>query len=93
MDSKWTTYKELELITEEAPNTVKTQFAIKAIFGKITTWLLSTLAPSNEPKIWFKTDRNGLVWWYIYDPVSNHRVCCSSQAEVLAWLEDRYYNC
>ncbi len=87
MDSKWMTYKQLELITD-AP---EPRFKFGNFLNKIGTWLLTTCVPSHEPRIWTKTNRKGVILWYIYDPVSDRKICCTSQAEVMSWLESRYY--
>ncbi len=48
-------------------------------------------ANANEPQIWTETDRYGNTYWHAYDPVSGRSVSLDSEAEMRAWLEQRYY--
>ena len=47
---------------------------------------------SSEPIIRQQCDRQGNLYYSIYDPVTQQRRICTSEAEVRAWLEQRYYH-
>ncbi|MEM6447909.1 MAG: hypothetical protein AAFY57_15670 [Cyanobacteria bacterium J06642_2] len=44
-----------------------------------------------EPRIWKIMRADGTTHWRIYDPTSDRRHSFSSENEVRAWLERRYY--
>lgn len=46
---------------------------------------------ANDPKIRERHDRQGNVWFDVYDPVSGRSALLNSEAEVRAWLDTRYY--
>ncbi len=47
--------------------------------------------PDYEPKVWEKKNRNGTVYWNVYDPVLGYTARFSSELEVRLWL-DQYFN-
>jgi hypothetical protein len=53
----------------------------------IATWVVQT----SEPKVSEKRDRQGRLYYQVYDPVSNSSATFGSEAEIRAWLEQRYY--
>ena len=54
-------------------------------------YLANMAAGSSEPIIRKRCDRQGQTFYAVYDPVTHHRTICNSEAEVRAWLEQRYY--
>jgi hypothetical protein len=48
------------------------------------------LAGGSEVRIWQTRTRNGELQWHAYDPNQGHGVTLSSEAEMRAWLEQRY---
>ena len=63
---------------------------------KILKWLKSSLNKwvyySQEPKITCKKNRQNNCYFQVYDPVSRRSANFTSEAEVRAWLEERYYH-
>ncbi len=53
----------------------------------IASWVIQT----SEPKVSERRDRKGHLYYQVYDPVSNTSAAFSSEAEIRAWLEQRYY--
>ncbi|MEM6255712.1 MAG: hypothetical protein AAF821_22590 [Cyanobacteria bacterium P01_D01_bin.156] len=53
--------------------------------------VLKLATGSSEPVIEKQSDRQGQPVYSVYDPVTQQRVDCLSEAEVRAWLEQRYY--
>jgi hypothetical protein len=49
------------------------------------------LNQENELKVWQSCDRFGQTWWHAYDPLTERYVCRDSEADILIWLEERYY--
>lgn len=60
-------------------------------FGKILETLFVTAAGAQEPKIWQTSDRNGVLIWHIYDPMTKESTSFTTELEVRSWLEQRYY--
>ncbi|MGC1216735.1 MAG: hypothetical protein WA883_04630 [Phormidesmis sp.] len=52
-------------------------------------WLLQSLADSNQVRLWTKITPAG-IQWYAYDPSTQRRFSCHSEAELRVWLENRY---
>ena len=55
-------------------------------FGR---WLLQSLTDSNQVRLWTKITPTG-TQWYAYDPSTQCRFSCNSEAELRTWLENRY---
>ena len=60
---------------------------IKLLKNSFTNWAYY----SREPKITCKKNRQDNCYFQVYDPVSHRSGSFSSEAEVRAWLEERYY--
>ncbi len=58
--------------------------------AKVGTGVLAFLLDSSEIKIVEKTDKNGVLTWEVWDRVKGDRSTFSSEAEVRAWLDERY---
>ncbi len=54
------------------------------------TLLFRSMAPSGEPVIKTWRDRQGQMFYAVYDPTTGQRLTCSSEAEVRQWIEQRY---
>ena len=69
---------------------------IKNSLGPLFQQILATVAGSTDPivrqRVYKGGDRHGQTYCTIYDPVSQQRTVCASEAEVRAWLEERYYH-
>ncbi|MGK7892861.1 MAG: hypothetical protein AB4372_04250 [Xenococcus sp. (in: cyanobacteria)] len=48
------------------------------------------LVSKNEPYIKQKRDRNGNLYWQVYDFTTNKSYTFGSEREVRAWIEERY---
>lgn len=53
---------------------------------------LDSTSNYQEPKINQKCDRQGNIYWQIYDPVTRQYASFASEKEVRIWLEKRYYH-
>lgn len=65
--------------------------------SRFRRWLRATLsalatraAGSDQPRIQQHSSDDGTVFWQVYDPVSQQRLIFDREAEVRAWLEQRY---
>ncbi|NEP44064.1 MAG: hypothetical protein F6K35_34510 [Okeania sp. SIO2H7] len=58
--------------------------------GKLGAGVLEFLLDSSEIKIFEKTDKEGNLIWEVWDRVKGDRSTFSSEAEVRAWLDERY---
>ena len=45
-----------------------------------------------EPKVWQKCDREGNIYWLIFNPITSLYISFGSEQEVRIWLEERYYH-
>lgn len=53
--------------------------------------IVNTLAGRSEPQIYRKRDRQGNWYFRVYDPVSKRSATLSSERELRAWIDQRYY--
>ncbi|GAB4364587.1 MAG: hypothetical protein Kow00121_00390 [Elainellaceae cyanobacterium] len=99
MKAKWETYKELELIPdamwEQVSNSkskkVSVMLSIRALLSNLWGFAANILIESDEPQIWKKYDSKGYPFWSVYDPDTKQSYLFSSEADVLTWIEERYY--
>ncbi len=61
-------------------------FYLKRMAGAIAHFLTNDSAP----RIWQTRTQTGNLCWHVYDPIRDHGVTLSSEAEVRIWLEQRY---
>lgn len=61
-------------------------------FNSLWERLIRFAAGSSEPVVEQRWDRQGYQFYAIYDPRTGQRTICHSEAEVRAWLEQRYYH-
>ena len=54
-------------------------------------YIADTLLRNSEPKVCQRRDRYGNTFWHVYDPVTHRSSDFGSGADVLVWLEKRYY--
>jgi hypothetical protein len=78
-------------LSEQALPTRQIKFPLSSALKSAFERCVQFFANANEPQIWAKTDRYGNTYWHTYDPVSGRSVSLDSEAEMRAWLEQRYY--
>jgi hypothetical protein len=61
--------------------------AWKRIWDTLATQLIG----HSEPIVRQVRDRAGSLIWHVHDPETGYSGCFSSEQEVRAWLERRYY--
>lgn len=44
-----------------------------------------------EPRVWQQRDRQGNLWWHLYDPETHQRLRLESEEAARIWIEQRYY--
>ncbi len=54
--------------------------------------LLNVLTKNAEPRIYQKYDRQGKLYFRVYDPISGMSSTLNTEQEVRAWLDQRYYS-
>jgi hypothetical protein len=62
-----------------------------ARFKAVGEWILHELLTKDEPKVVQRVDAEGNVYWEIHDPSSGYIAYCSTEADVMVWLEKHYY--
>ena len=65
---------------------------IISAFKKRLPQILQPLTSGHELQVWTKRERYGKITWHAYDPVSDRHVVRESEAEMRAWVEERYYH-
>lgn len=46
---------------------------------------------SYEIRVWQRTDRNGQIWWYAYNPSTGRSGVFDSESEVRVWIEQQFH--
>lgn len=65
---------------------------LKPWLSRVWQWCERVLAPTAEPRVWQKVDRQGrTICWQVFDPVSGQTIPFGSELEVRLWLEQRFY--
>lgn len=72
-----------------SPETSKTKTPSK--LRQLGNRFVDYLARPPEIKVHKKTNRQGEIWWQVYDPHRNLTATFASESEVRMWLEERYY--
>lgn len=68
-------------------NYLKLLSELNQLFQRLTKVILG----SNELQIWETCDDSGNSLWHAYDPVTERYTSVNSEAEIRAWIEQRYY--
>lgn len=63
---------------------------VQSALALVWKYLLGVMSGNSEVQVQQIYDRNGKVYWRIYDPVTGYRNTLLSEAEVRIWLERRY---
>jgi hypothetical protein len=53
-------------------------------------WLTQWLQARDEPRITQRHDRQGNLYYQIYDPMTGRSASFGSESEIRWWLEQRY---
>jgi hypothetical protein len=69
----------------------------RRMFDPVMTWLThvgqaiaNAVCSNHEPQVWEKKDRNGTLYWNVYDPATGYSARLASEMEVRIWLERHY---
>ena len=97
MKTKCEIYKELELIPDSVLDPKfhylsKRVSSLRNWFNTFWDILRDWLISNSEPHICEMRDRDGAVFWRVYDPVTKTTHSFSSRNAVVDWLESRYYH-
>lgn len=71
-------------------DTQPNQPAILSWLSALWCWFSDISSRPPELQIRQRRDRHGNLWWHVYDPITNHSVRLSSEAEVRVWIEQSY---
>ena len=85
-----TTQARLEQLLKSSPSLPQPN-AHTPWYQRLGQWLLTSLTDTQQVRIWTKITPNG-TQWSAYDPNSQRRFSCYSEAELRAWLEQRHYS-
>lgn len=67
--------------------------SLKLLSGpkQILQRLMQLFVGGNDLRIWQTYDQFGNNWWHAFDPVTGRYTSVESEAEMRAWIEQRYY--
>lgn len=91
MKTKWETYQELELISEAELRMQSKKAPLRQWLRSIWESFLMSLSDRPEPQVWKACNKDGSIYWRVYNPVTGRMACLGSEEEVLAWIEQSYY--
>jgi predicted DNA-binding transcriptional regulator AlpA len=72
------------------PQTVRLAQKLKGMVGWVKTAIATWVVQASEPKVSKRRNRKGHLYYQVYDPISNTAAAFGSEAEIRAWLEQRY---
>lgn len=78
-------------VTSSSPVNTASKTVDRSGFDRFWEFLLNTLSAPAEPKIRRKHDRHGNLYFRVYDPSTATTNTFTSEQEVRAWLDQRYY--
>ncbi len=91
-------YTRLELIEDLPPQPTQTDYSLsqawalaKARLGQVASGLLTYLCGSTDLRVTVRRDRSGNPLLVAYDPVTQQRHTFSTEQELRAWIDQRYY--
>ncbi|HSM81711.1 MAG TPA: hypothetical protein VLS96_08495 [Nodosilinea sp.] len=91
-------YAELELIVEPTVQSPRSEYSLghawavaKTRLAPMATALLAYLCGSTDLRVTVRCDRGGNSLYVVYDPVTQQRHTFSSEADLRAWADRRYY--
>lgn len=93
--SKWEVDCNTELISPEqggflgrSDRSIFKVPSILILIKKLLQDVIAVITTEPELRIWQKQDRNGYIYWYVYDPLTSKSISFASELEMLRWLED-----
>lgn len=73
-------------------NLVTVMNIIQYINSIIDNFWSKLIDRKTEPKVWRKCDREGNIYWLVFNPITSLYIFFGSEQEVRIWLEERYYH-
>jgi hypothetical protein len=74
----------------KVPQTVRLEQRLKMIVGKVKTAIANLALCRSELKVSERRDRQGNLYYQVYDPLTRRFTNFGSEAEIRYWLEQRY---
>ncbi|MGG6294030.1 hypothetical protein ACQ4M4_06365 [Leptolyngbya sp. AN02str] len=91
MDTRWLTYKQLELLPDACLLEPKYPPApIVQWIERLKRSLSARLLAGEEPAIWYTRDHQGTLRCHIFDPSTGHTSQIQSDDEFWKWLANRF---
>ncbi|HEY9635511.1 MAG TPA: hypothetical protein V6D14_19060 [Coleofasciculaceae cyanobacterium] len=73
----------------EHPKAIKPKLI--TLLNRLLQGLVESMLSSHELRIWQTDDRLGNKIWHAYDPAIDKSISVESEAEIRAWIDNRYY--
>lgn len=87
---QWQQYKALELLPAETPQPQPKPASWLDKLAHFWQHIVAVFTQDTEIQIWQTHDPSGETAWHLYDPQTNTLIHCSSEHEILAWLDDYF---
>jgi hypothetical protein len=88
--TKYLNYRQVQLTANSNLDSSDILLILKSWFNTVAKTLIRFIQPSDEPRVWEHQNRNGTVYWCVYDPTSGFKACLGSELEVRFWLEQHF---
>ncbi len=72
------------------PQTARLEQRFKLMMGKVKTAIANLALCRSELKVSERRDRQGNLYYQVYDPLTRRFTNFGSEAEIRYWLEQRY---
>jgi hypothetical protein len=82
--------EQLEKLWVESPKNSQRFYQIRTRFYQFFQYCFQALINGEQLQVW-QVSHLGQKYWNAYDPVSGCRVNGLSEAEMRAWIEERYH--
>lgn len=74
----------------DIPPTVSFGQRLRVEMGKIKAVIVNLALPNTDPKVFERHDRQGNLYYQVYDPLTRQSASFGSESEIRYWLEQRY---
>lgn len=84
-------YQKLELLESATANSNFLWHKALRLIQRVWTHVHPILFAREELQFWEISDRNGQIYWKVYDPTTCQIFYLDSLQSVLEWIEERHY--
>lgn len=82
---------ELKLASEITSREQDQKALLRKWCQAVWEFIATRLTQKLEPQVWQARIRNGETYWRVHDPTTGRSTSMGSKEEVIAWIEQTYY--